>query len=414
MTSSGVGLTNPRTPIERLPELARKLQSTYNVDQDTLRQFLFESALSEGELEDALSQIYPDEDPDDAARMASVADFPDYIPFEGFDIDPDQEQLNAYRLAAESPKARAFVEQNNDLGDLLPGGSVGAARDAYLQAINSGALTPEQRETLRYAGESRFLSDANYNADSGEALNNLLQAYTDRFNTDYSANLENFADILEQVDEVIRPVEADLGAKNVSLQYADSDTRIRDPFASRIDRETVQPGLPFGGGAEDVRQRLDAIRNTQPQTLAELRAQVNEIRGLRQRVAQQRAVEGFPVEGSAVLPQVRDMIASNPDISPSRIGYLLSAAETAARNPNRNSLYQLQQNLNQQSPEELDARATLRTTQMSPVEMDPLISTAGGQTSIPGLELALSETKEKAAQSLVNEQAKEQIGRAHV
>ncbi len=52
MNSSGVGLTPPRTPIERLPELARKLQSTYNVDQNALRQFLFQSALDEGEQKD--------------------------------------------------------------------------------------------------------------------------------------------------------------------------------------------------------------------------------------------------------------------------------------------------------------------------------------------------------------------------
>ncbi len=407
MNSSGVGLMPPRTPIERLPELARKLQSTYNVDQNALRELLFQSALSEGELDDALSQIYPDLDPEDAATATSVSDFPNYLPFEGFDIDPDNETLNAYRLAAESPKARQFVEQNNDLGTLLPGGSVEAARDAYLQAINAGALTPAQRETLRYAGESRFLSDANYNADSGEALNNLLQAYTDRFDTDYSANLENVADILEQVDEVIRPVEADLGARNVSLRYAESDAARRDPFATRIDNQTIQPGLPFGGGAQDISQRLASLSSTTPQTLQELRAQVNEIRGLRQEAATQRAAETFPIEGSVLLPQVRDMIASNPNISPSRIGRLLSTAETAARNPNRNSLYQLQQNLNQQSPEGLDARETLRTTQMSPVELDPLISTAGGQTSIPGLELALYETKEKATQALTNEQAKE-------
>ncbi len=407
MNSSGVGLTPPRTPIERLPELARKLQSTYNVDQNALRQLLFQSALSEGELDDALSQIYPDLDPEDAATVTSVSDFPDYLPFEGFDIDPDNESLNAYRLAAESPKARQFVEQNSDLGTLLPGGSVETARDAYLQAINSGALTPEARTILRYAGESRFLSDANYNADSGEALNNLLQAYTDRFDTDYSANLENVADILEQVDEVIRPVEADIGARNISLSYAQSDATRRDPFATRIDNQTVQPGLPFGGGTQDISQRLSALSSTTPQTLEELRSQVNEIRGLRQEAATQRTAETFPIEGSVLLPQVREAIISNPNTSGRRVNYLVQAAENAARNPNRNSLYQLQQNLNQQSPEGLDARATLRTTQMSPVEMDPLISTAGGQTSIPGLELALSETKEKAAQALINEQAKD-------
>ena len=165
--------------------------------------------------------------------------------------------------------------------------------------------------------------------------------------------------------------------------------------------------MPFGGGTQDISQRLSALSSTTPQTLEELRSQVNEIRGLRQEAATQRTAETFPIEGSVLLPQVREAIISNPNTSGRRVNYLVQAAENAARNPNRNSLYQLQQNLSQQSPEGLDARATLRTTQMSPVEMDPLISTAGGQTSIPGLELALSETKEKAAQALINEQAKD-------
>jgi hypothetical protein len=185
---------------ERLPEFADKLRTTYNVDQDTLREILFQNALNEGDLDDELEQLYPDAEFDEARQYASVADFPNYIPFEGYDIDPDNETLNAYRLAAENPKAREFVEQNNDLNTLLPGGTVESARTAYLQAVNRGDLTPQQREALRYAGESRFLSDANYRSGAGEALNNLLQAYGDRYDVDYSQNLENVADILEQAD----------------------------------------------------------------------------------------------------------------------------------------------------------------------------------------------------------------------
>lgn len=398
MTSSG---------FERLPELARKLQTTYNVDQNALREFLFQSALSEGELDDALSQIYPDLDPEDAATVTSSSDFPDYIPFEGFDIDPDTERLNAYRLAAENPKAREFVEQNNDLGSLLPGGSVETARNAYLQAINSGALTPEQRDTLRYAGESRFLSDANYNAQSGDALNNLLQAYTNRFDTDYSANLENFADILEQVDEVVRPVEADLGARNVALRYAEGDTARRDPFATRLDNRTVQPGLPFGGGTQDISQRLADLSSTVPQTVEELRAQVNQIRGLRQEQAAQRTAETFPIEGSAVLPQVREAIMSNPNTTPRRIGYLLQTAEGAARDPNRNSLYQLQRNLSEQEPQGLGAEETLRTVNMSPAQIDPAFAGSNEQPTIPGLILQLFESKDRATEGVIKKQVED-------
>ncbi len=411
MTSSGFERLPDRTTIERLPELARKLRTTYNVDQGILRDFLFQSALNEGELDYELLQIYPDLDADEAAQMASSADFPNYLPFEGFDIDPDNETLNAYRLAAENPKAREFVEQNNDLGSLLPGGSVETARNAYLQAVNSGALTPAEREILRYAGESRFLSDANYNADSGEALNNLLQSYTVRFDTDYSANLENVADILEQVDEVVRPVEADLGSRNVSLRYAESDTTRRDPYATRIDNQTVQPGLPFGGDNQDIRQRLDVLSSTTPQTLEELRAQVNEIRGLRQEAATQRTADTFPIEGSVLLPQVREAVVANPNTSPSRAGYLLGRAENEARNPNRNSLYQLQRDLSQQEPQGLGAAETLRTVNMSPAELNPWFDpVAAGeyvQNPLVGLSLQLADTRDAAIQGAVAKQAEE-------
>ena len=411
VTSSGFERLPERTTVERLPQLAQKLRTTYDVNQNLLRDILFQNALDEGELDYELSQIYPDLDADEAARIASSSDFPNYLPFEGFDIDPDNETLNAYRLVAEDPKARQFVEQNNDLGSLLPGGSVETARDAYLQAINSGALTPQERETLRYAGESRFLSDANYNEASGEALNNLLQAYNDRFNTDYSANLENVADILEQVDEVIRPVEAELGARNVSLQYAQSDVTRRDPFATRIDNQTVQPGLPFGGNTQDISQRLADLSSTAPQTLAELRAQVNQIRGLRQEQTAQRAAETFPIEGSVLLPQVREAIVADPNTSPSRAGFLLRKAENEARDPNRNSLYQLQRDLSQQEPEGLDARQTLRTVNMSPAEINPWFDPVSAgeyvQNPVAGLSLQLADTREEAIQGAVAKQAED-------
>jgi hypothetical protein len=394
---------------ERLPELADKLRTTYNVERDVLREILFRNALEEGELDNDLEQIYPGLDLDEVRQYASAADFPNYIPFEGYDIDADSETLNAYRLAAENPKAREFVEQNSDLDSLLPGGTVESARTAYLQAINSGALTPQQREALRYAGESRFLSDANYNEASGEALNNLLQAYNDRFNTDYSANLENVADILEQVDEVIRPVEAELGARNVSLRYAQSDVMRRDPFATRIDKQTVQPGLPFGGNTQDISQRLADLSSTAPQTLAELRAQVNQIRGLGQEQAAQRPAETFPIEGSVLLPQVREAIVADPNTSPSRAGYLLGKAENEARNPNRNSLYQLQRDLSQQEPEGLDARQTLRTVNMSPAEINPWFDPVSAgeyvQNPVAGLSLQLADTREEAIQGAVAKQA---------
>ena len=411
MSPAGFERLPPRTTTDRLPEVAQKLRSTYDVNQNALRQFLFETALNEGELDAELSQMYPDLDPDEAAQITSVSDFPNYIPFEGFDIDPDYETLNAYRFAAEDPKARQFVQQNNDLGDLLPGGSVDAARNAYLQAVNSGALNSSDRDILRSAGESRFLSDANYNEASGEALNNLLQAYTDRFGTAYSSNLENVADILEQVDDVIRPVEADLGARNVSLRYADSDASRRDPFSTRIDNQTIQPGLPFGGNTQDIRQRLNDLRDATPQTLAELRAQINDIRGLRQEAAAQRQAESFPIEGSSVLPQVAERIVSNPNTSPSRAGYLLQRAEQEARNPTRNSLYQLQRDLSRQEPQGLSAEETLRTVNMSPAEIDPWFtpSPAGEyvQESLAGLGLQLAESKEKALQEAVSAQARD-------
>jgi hypothetical protein len=401
---------------EQLPELADKLRTRYNVDRDVLREILFQNALDEGELDNELEQLYPDVDVEDARQLTSVADFPNYIPFEGYDIDPDNETLNAYRLAGESPKAREFVEQNNDLDSLLPGGNVESARTAYLQAINSGALTPQQREALRYAGESRFLSDANYRSDAGEALNNLLQAYRDRYDVDYSQNLENVADILEQADEVIRPVEVGLGARDTMMRYADSDTVTRDPLANRINQNTIQPGLPLRGRDPGVTERYEEIRNNPPQTIEELNAQTAEIRALRQAIGREGNINTFPIEGSALLPQVADAIAPSALDRPARREVVLRGAEQQARNPNRNTLYQLQRDLNQEAEPSLrslaeEAQLMRRTVNMSPAEIDPLIPTVTTtdslQFGIPGLENQLLETREIARQEAVNKQAKE-------
>jgi hypothetical protein len=396
---------------EQLPEFADKLRTTYNVDRNVLRQILFESALNEGELDREIADLYPDEDIDDALRMTSVEDFPDYLPFEGFDIDPDNETLNAYRFAAENPKARGFVEQNNDLNSLLPGGTVESARNAYLEAINTGALTPAQREALRYAGESRFLSDANYRSEAGAALDNLLEAYTDRYDVDYSQNLENVADILEQADEVIRPVEAGLGTRNTFLSYADSAAVSQDPLTTRIDRNTIQPGLPLRAANPAIREGYEAIRNTLPQTVEELNAQLETLRELRRARATEGTPNTFPIEGSSVLPQVEEAIAPSSSINESRRSYLLERANEQARDPNRNSLYQLQRDLRQETPIGLDARQTLRTLNMSPADIDPFFAPLASQDTVqrafPGLELQLYDLREAMREEAVNEQARE-------
>ncbi len=396
---------------EQLPEFADKLRTSYNVDRGVLRQILFENALNEGELDREVADLYPDEDIDDALRMTSVEDFPNYLPFEGFDIDPDNETLNAYRLAAENPKAREFVEQNNDLNTLLPGGTVESARNAYLNAVTTGALTPAQREALRYAGESRFLSDANYRSAAGEALTNLLGAYTDRYDVDYSQNLENVADILEQADEVIRPVEAGLGARNTFLSYADSAAVSQDPLTNRIDRNTIQPGLPFRVASPALQGGYEAIRNNPPQTVEELNAQLETLRELRQSRTAEGTPNTFPIEGSSLLPQVAEALAPSSTTNESRRDYILSRADRQARDPSRNSLYQLQQDLRQETPVGLDARQTLRTLNMSPADIDPFfVPTASQgvvQRAFPALELQLSDLREAARQEAVNEQAKE-------
>jgi len=387
---------------ERLPELADKLQTQYNVDPDTLRQFLFDYALNEGNLDSDLENIYPDaEDIDIARELASVSDFPDAIPFEAYDIDPDYENLNAYRYAAENPKAREFLTENNNLNTLLPGSTVESARDAYLQAVNTGALTQRQRQTLREGGLSRFLTDANYSNNAGEALNNILQAYTDRYDVDYSQNLENVADILEQADEVVRPVETSLSARQDALQNADRRAAAADPLSVRIDRNTVQPGLSLRGSASEIADRYAAIRDNPPQTYDELRAQGDELRSLRRDVTGQGNLNYFPVENSPILSQVEDFITRGA--SPSRRDYILDRARASLADPNRNSLYDLVRNLNQENtsaPNLLEERMMDRTVNMSPAEIDPLIPLSTNvdstQAGIPGLEDQLFENKEIA------------------
>ena len=414
MSSSGFERLPDRTLIDRLPEAAEKLGRNYRVNRNVLREMLFESALTEGELDDALSQIYSDVDVDEAGQMASVEDFPNYLPFQGFDIDPDNETLNAYRMAAENPKVRQFVEQNNDLTSLLPGNTIEAARDAYLGAVNAGRLTPEQRDVLRYAGESRFLSDANYSGEAGTALNDLLQPYTNRFDVDYSGNLENVADILEQADNIIYPVESALGARNTFLSYADSDAVTRDPLARRITRDIIQPGLPLRVADPSIREAYEDIRNTTPRTMQELSAQVEALRNLRQMRGAGGPINTFPIEGSAVLPQVAEAIAPTGGynrVSPARRDLILAEANRRAVNPLRNSLYELQQDLSTAEPSGLDLSSTLRTLEMSPASLDPLIPARPlqefAQPAIPGLENQLFDIREAGRQEAVKEQVEQ-------
>ena len=409
MSSSGFERLPDRTLIDRLPEAAEKLGRNYRVNRNALRDMLFESALTEGELDEALSQIYPDVDVDEAGQMASVEDFPNYLPFQGFDIDPDNETLNAYRMAAENPKVRQFVEQNNDITSLLPGNTIEAARDAYLNAVNAGTLTPAQRETLRYAGESRFLSDANYSEEAGTALNDLLQPYTNRFDVDYSGNLENVADILEQADEIIYPIESGLGARNTLLAYADSDAVTRDPLANRINSNTIQPGLPLRVVDPRIQESYESIRNTPPRTMQELNEQVEALRQLRQTRGAGGPINTFPIEGSVVLPQVADAIAPLDQVSPSRREFILRGADRLAVDPRRNSLYELQQDLSAADPRGLDLSSTLRTLDMSVAGLDPLIPARPmeefAQPAIPGLENQLFDIREAGRQEAVKEQA---------
>ena len=414
VTSSGFERLPDRTLIDRLPEAAEKLARTYRVNPNILREMLFDSALSEGELADALSELYPDSDLDEAEQMTSVADFPNYIPFQGFDIDPDNETLNAYRMAAENPKARQFVEQNNDITSLLPGNTIEAARDAYLNAVNEGRLTPEQRETLRYAGESRFLSDANYSSEAGTALNDLLQPYTNRFDVDYSENLENVADVLEQADDIIYPVESALGARNTFLSYVDSDAVSRDPLTNRITRDIVQPGLPLRVADPNIRESYENIRNTPPRTLQELNQQVETLRQLRRARGAEGPINTFPIEGTTVLPQVAEVIAPTSGsrrVSPGRREVLLARANRQAVDPLRNSLYELQQDLSTADPRGLDLRSTLRTLDMSSADLDPLTPSQPlgefAQPAIPGLSNQLYDIREEGRQEAVKKQAEQ-------
>jgi len=393
---------------ERLPELADKLRGEYNVNSDQLREFLFQNALNEGDLDSDLENIYPEaQDVDDARSLASSSDFPDYIPFEGFDIDPDNEELNAFRLAAENPKVREFLSRNNDLSTLLPGETIQDPRDAYLQSVNSGSLTPQQRSVLERAGFSRFLQDENYSSEAGEALNNILQAYTDRYDVDYSQNLSNVGDVLADAESVIQPIERDLNARDTLLRYATSRSAL-DPYASRINQNTVQLGLPLLGDTSEIDSRYETIRNNPPQTRDELRSQLAELGSLRRRSRGLGDPNRFLIEGSSLLPQVSDFLTRGQ--SPNRRDFLLDAAERQAVDPNRNSLYDLVRDLNQENIQvsnDIESERMARAVDMSPAAIDPLIppvtSRDNVQFGIPGLEDQLLETKEIARNEAVKQ-----------
>jgi hypothetical protein len=392
---------------ERLPELSRKLQRDYNVDQRQLRQQLFESALEGGYLDRELEDMFPEWDAEDSRSTVTAADFPDYLPYEGFDIDPDLENLNAFRFAAENPKAREFVSQNSSLSSLLPGGSRDDAQTAYLQAVQSGALSPAERETLRYAGDSRFLQNDSYSGAATDALNQLLQEYTGERGIDYSENINNLGDLLAEADDIIAPIERGLTTRTALLNTADQAVRAVNPLTERLGYGVTQPGLPFGDeAAREVLTRLENVRENSPGTVEELRQQLTDLQNLR---GLQRSGAGstFPIEGSAVLPQVEEAITRGR--GEGRRQYLMGEAERLARDPSRNTLYQLQRDLAQEEPRGLSAEQTLSALNRPLVELDPWFNTSAGadviQEPLYGISLELADTRDKA----IKEAAAKQI-----
>jgi hypothetical protein len=394
---------------ERLPELSRKLQGDYDVNQRQLRRQIFEAALEAGDLDRDLGDMFPDEDPEESRYNVSAEDFPDYIPYEGFDIDPDLENLNAFRFAAENPKAREFVSQNSDLSSLLPGGSRDDAQAAYLRAVQSGALSPAERETLRYAGDSRFLQGESYSGTATDALNQLLQEYTGERGIDYSENIDNLGDLLAEADDIIAPVERGLTTRAALLNTADQAVRAVNPLTERLGYGATQPGLPFGGeAARQVLTRLENVRENFPGTIEELRQQLTDLQNLR---GLQRSGAGsvFPIEGSTVLPQVEEAITRGR--GEGRREYLMGEAERFARDPSRNTLYQLQRDLAQEVPRGLSAEETLRALNRPVVELDPWFRNPTGadviQEAIPGISLELADIRDKAQKEAFAKQVTE-------
>jgi len=158
-------------------DVVNKLRQS-EVDQNRLRRYIFNRSVESGELEDSIQDLYEnldagdDESDYDVFRSnVTYEDFPGRIPYRGYEIDPDYEDLAPFHLAGQNPKVRQFLESNEAFDLSNPRGT----QEALYQAWRRGDISNRDLEILNTAGYSEILSRGGYDPESVDTVSELVR-----------------------------------------------------------------------------------------------------------------------------------------------------------------------------------------------------------------------------------------------
>lgn len=299
--------------------------------EDDAREFLFQRALESGDLdEDVIRELQnrweqepgdvfdedttpPEFDLSDARYNRDILDVSDYggeIPYRGLEIDPDYEDYRVYNFLNENPKYRAFLEQQ-----ILQLPNRSAAEERVLSAIQSGEIDPQELNELRRIGYSQVLentpeSRGDFAFDVADEIN---RAALDNPNVPTFRNIyQNAAESLNVVDPIFN-IPRELSRLETQQDYLDraiQSAQRGQIIFGRFPGPQQQLELDVDPG--DPRQAL--IQRAQ-QALAESREPVESVADIEQRrnslYELQRNLNAVDTEGAArqvarslVLPAV--------------------------------------------------------------------------------------------------------------
>jgi len=387
--------------------VVRKLE-TSPVEADDVRRFLFERALDAGLLDDQLEEDY-DGNPD--RDSASVYDFPDEIPYSStLELDPDYENYNAFRFAAENPKVRQAIESGQTLLPADPDQrqeTIRNARQALYDGVRTGRISLGDVETLEGIGDSRFLEGTGWSNESMDAVNDILRG-TQRSDVDYLPAIQAVGDAVVDITDIVTPITARFAGR---WRGSERLSRIIRPdyFSSG-----AQLGLPLGDTPENRALYEQASGRAIPESLAEFDSNLRNIQSVLQSYE-----TGLTPE--SVLPQIRDLYS--PSGRPS-VG-LTSALrdrnmDSERRRGQDNAMHNVQRRLAYEAGEEAVEQARVRRALDTPTSQLEIPTDRRGENPvIPGLSEQLMRTKgdaileeQRRAEELREKQVKESYGKA--
>lgn len=386
-------------------EVSRKLQGS-RVSPREVRDYIFRSSLGEGELDNALIDLWESGalgDPDDdygyeivegpeLRALTSVEDFPDRVPFRGYSIDPDYEDYSAFRLAAENPKISQYLSER----DFELGQSVEQARQNLYDAYRERRVNSNDLVRLNTAGQSEFLSEQDYDQPSTEVVSDIIRNVVGS-EQDYAELMPRVATALEQIDEVTNPVTQAVqryedAYRTVSQRGAGNplDTRLRSRQQGALTNAT-QLGLPL----TETNPLIDRLI-TQGELPASFEDFTTDVANLRN-ASRNYARNPYDVEPAInvrnqVLPAVENILNERQ----LRTGINRYLDERNQELSDRNSLYNIGRDLTSLANEQDFVRQTL---ERRPSQIDINFSRDRDIRSIPGLTTQLLEIQNAAAET---------------